>query len=92
MNTARLLSCTLRFRFNTQVQVRQVSTLVRSLNLRFPRKLLQNNAKTELSGWQLVRRLLRYVWPKGNRAIKSRVLVALCLLVGAKVSYRPVPH
>ncbi|KAK6014667.1 ABC transporter transmembrane region, partial [Ostertagia ostertagi] len=38
-------------------------------------------AKTELSGWQLVRRLLRYVWPKGNRAIKSRVLVALCLLL-----------
>ncbi|VDO80391.1 unnamed protein product [Heligmosomoides polygyrus] len=35
--------------------------------------------------------MLKFVWPKGNRAIKTRVLVALCLLVGAKLANVSVP-
>ncbi|KAK5969690.1 ABC Transporter Mitochondrial [Trichostrongylus colubriformis] len=114
MNSIRLLSCTLRCRGKTQYQLRKISTLAKSFNLRFPRKILQHNkgiikaitrtcfhpgastlvplqAKTELTGWQLIQRLLRYVWPKNNRAIKGRVLVALCLLVGAKLANVSVP-
>ncbi|XGW22489.1 hypothetical protein V3C99_005037 [Haemonchus contortus] len=114
MNTIRLISCTIRCQFKTQHQIRQISTLAKSFNFGFSRKLLHNNkgiikavtrtcfhpgastlvplqAKTELSGWQLVSRLLRYVWPKGNRAIKARVLVALALLVGAKLANVSVP-
>ncbi|KHJ75288.1 hypothetical protein OESDEN_25096, partial [Oesophagostomum dentatum] len=48
-------------------------------------------AHTKLSGWQVVRHLVAFVWPKGNRAIKKRVLVALCLLIGAKLANVSVP-
>ncbi|KAJ1369266.1 hypothetical protein KIN20_030684 [Parelaphostrongylus tenuis] len=47
--------------------------------------LVPIQANAQLSGWQLVRRLLQFVWPKGNPAIKRRVLVALFLLISAKI-------
>ncbi|WKX90011.1 hypothetical protein Q1695_009110 [Nippostrongylus brasiliensis] len=111
MNGARLFTLTLRS--SLRAQTRQLSTLAKSLDVRFSQKLLNNKgvikavtrscfhpgastlvplqAKTELTGWQLIRKLLKFVWPKGNRAIKSRVLVALCLLVGAKLANVSVP-
>lgn len=39
----------------------------------------------QIGGWELVGKMLRYVWPKGNWHLKRRVLVAMALLVGAKV-------
>ncbi|CAJ0594372.1 unnamed protein product [Cylicocyclus nassatus] len=53
--------------------------------------LVPMQARTELSGWQVIRHLVHFVWPKGNRAIKRRVLVALCLLIGAKLANVSVP-
>eukprot|EP00058_Branchiostoma_floridae_P018804 XP_002604293.1 hypothetical protein BRAFLDRAFT_125255 [Branchiostoma floridae] len=40
---------------------------------------------------QIVRNMLRYVWPKGKTDIKTRVVVALGLLVGAKLLNVQVP-
>lgn len=34
-----------------------------------------------------MKRLLAYVWPKGNWAVKRRVILAFSLLVGAKVGF-----
>uniref|UniRef100_A0A1I7WPQ6 Reverse transcriptase n=1 Tax=Heterorhabditis bacteriophora TaxID=37862 RepID=A0A1I7WPQ6_HETBA len=46
--------------------------------------LVPIQGNTSLSGWQLVQRLLKFVWPKGNPAIKRRVILAVSLLIGAK--------
>jgi len=43
------------------------------------------------SGWEVIRRLLRYVWPRGNWRIKARVITALSLLLTAKLLNVSVP-
>uniref|UniRef100_A0A7E4V5I9 Iron-sulfur clusters transporter ABCB7, mitochondrial n=1 Tax=Panagrellus redivivus TaxID=6233 RepID=A0A7E4V5I9_PANRE len=43
------------------------------------------------SGREVIQRLLRYVWPKGNWRIKGRVVFALTLLFAAKVLNVLVP-
>ncbi|KJH40854.1 ABC transporter, ATP-binding protein [Dictyocaulus viviparus] len=53
--------------------------------------LVPIQANAQLSGWQLVRRLLLFVWPKGNFAVKKRVVLALFLLVAAKLANIAVP-
>ncbi|VDD89667.1 unnamed protein product [Enterobius vermicularis] len=45
----------------------------------------------QIGGWELVGKMLRYVWPKGNWHLKRRVLVAMALLVGAKLLNVVVP-
>ncbi|CAB3407183.1 unnamed protein product [Caenorhabditis bovis] len=40
---------------------------------------------------QLIQRLIKYVWPKNQPAIRRRVLVALSLLVAAKLANVSVP-
>ena len=39
----------------------------------------------EVGGWEIIKAMLGYVWPKGDPGIKARVVVALSLLIGAKV-------
>ncbi|EFO92111.1 CRE-ABTM-1 protein, partial [Caenorhabditis remanei] len=48
-------------------------------------------ASGQLTGYQLVQRLLKYVWPKDKPEIKRRVLVALSLLIAAKLANVSVP-
>ncbi|XP_066986058.1 iron-sulfur clusters transporter ABCB7, mitochondrial [Macrobrachium rosenbergii] len=45
----------------------------------------------EVSGREMIRALASYVWPKGNAAVKGRVITALSLLVGAKLLNVQVP-
>lgn len=40
---------------------------------------------TELAGWKIMREMVKHIWPKNQPALKARVVVALGLLVGAKV-------
>lgn len=40
---------------------------------------------------QIILGLVKYVWPKGNRSAKIRVVVALTLLIGAKILNVEVP-
>ncbi|CAJ0944564.1 unnamed protein product, partial [Mesorhabditis belari] len=44
-----------------------------------------------ITGWEVVKRLLRFVWPKGNYPIRKRVVVAMALLIGAKLANVAVP-
>ena len=39
-----------------------------------------------MTGIDILRSMMTYIWPKDNPAIKLRVITALSLLVGAKVS------
>ncbi|KAL6731290.1 hypothetical protein Aduo_002168 [Ancylostoma duodenale] len=114
MYSARILSNAVRSSFRGPVSVRQISTLAKSIETRFPKKLLKSNkgvlkiiartcfhpgastlvpmqANAQLSAWEVLQHLVKFVWPKGNKAIKRRVLVALCLLIGAKLANVSVP-
>ncbi|CAJ0578263.1 unnamed protein product, partial [Mesorhabditis spiculigera] len=44
-----------------------------------------------VSGWEVVKRLLRFVWPKGNAPIRKRVVIAMGLLIIAKLANVAVP-
>jgi len=39
----------------------------------------------ELAGWKIIREMLKHIWPKKHPKLKARVVIALGLLVGAKV-------
>lgn len=45
----------------------------------------------QITGWELIGKMLRYVWPKGNWFIKRRVIFAMTLLVAAKLLNVVVP-
>lgn len=36
--------------------------------------------------WAIIRQLMKYIWPKNDVSVKTRVVIALSLLVGGKVS------
>ena len=38
-----------------------------------------------LEGWKIIREMIRHIWPKEHPSLKARVVIALGLLVGAKV-------
>ena len=40
----------------------------------------------KVTGWKIIRVMLRQVWPKDKPSLRIRVVVALSLLIGAKVS------
>lgn len=43
------------------------------------------DVEDNVGGWDIIKAMLGYVWPKGDLGIKSRVVVALSLLISAKV-------
>lgn len=45
----------------------------------------------QISGWELIAKMLRCVWPQGNWLIKRRVIFAMALLVVAKILNVVVP-
>lgn len=44
-----------------------------------------------VTGWMIIRQMLRYLWPKDKPGIKFRVVVAVGLLIGSKVINVEVP-
>ncbi len=42
----------------------------------------------ELSGWKILREMMRHIWPSDQPSLKARVVIAVGLLVGAKVRQR----
>ncbi|KAJ3182834.1 Iron-sulfur clusters transporter atm1, mitochondrial [Gaertneriomyces sp. JEL0708] len=48
-------------------------------------------AGTRAADWRIVKELLSYLWPKDAPGIKSRVVIALVLLVGGKILNVYVP-
>ena len=41
--------------------------------------------ETGSSGWQTIRRVLPYLWPEGEGWVKRRVLIAMALLIVARL-------
>ncbi len=41
----------------------------------------------ELAGWRILREMVRHVWPQNQPRLKARVVIALGLLIGAKVGW-----
>jgi len=39
-----------------------------------------------MADWSIIKKLLQHVWPRGDGATKRRVVLALALLIGGKVS------
>jgi len=52
---------------------------------------ISKNDTKEVSPAHVIKSMLKYVWPKDNIAIKLRVVVAMSLLVSAKLSNVAVP-
>ena len=44
------------------------------------------------SGWQTIARVAPYLWPKGQTWVKQRVVLAMLLLVGAKLMSVTIPY
>jgi hypothetical protein len=45
-------------------------------------QLTQDRNKTD---WAIIRQMMKYIWPKNDVGVKTRVVIALSLLVGGKV-------
>jgi hypothetical protein len=46
----------------------------------------KTQAEQRKADWRIVRNLIRHLWPKDDWSVKARLIVALSLLVGGKVS------
>lgn len=55
------------------------------------RESLPINTKEIVTGPQMVKGMLQYIWPKDDKAIRDRVTLAVGLLIGAKVLNVSVP-
>ncbi|ORX87087.1 iron-sulfur clusters transporter atm1 [Basidiobolus meristosporus CBS 931.73] len=54
-------------------------------------KKLSENASRNSTDWQIIKQMMKYVWPKGDRAVKIRVVSALVLLIAGKILNVQVP-
>jgi len=46
----------------------------------------KTQAEQRKADWRIVRNLIRHLWPRDDWSVKARLIVALSLLVGGKVS------
>lgn len=43
------------------------------------------NSQRNATDWAIIKQLMKYIWPKNDLGVKTRVVIALSLLVGGKV-------
>lgn len=43
------------------------------------------NTQRNATDWAIIKQLMKYIWPKNDIGVKTRVVIALSLLVGGKV-------
>ncbi|KAG2225858.1 hypothetical protein INT45_007102 [Circinella minor] len=67
----------------------QVNKKVETVTTKTPKNetIKQRNA----TDWAIIRQLMKYVWPKNDTNVKTRVVIALSLLVGGKLLNVEVP-
>lgn len=58
------------------------------LNLNGAAKTVKEQREVD---WQIIKKLIQYVWPKGDIGTKQRVVLALSLLIGGKLLNVQVP-
>ena len=46
----------------------------------------KTQAEQRKADWRIVKNLIRHLWPKDDWSVKARLIVALSLLIGGKVS------
>lgn len=46
----------------------------------------QTNSQRNATDWAIIKQMMKYIWPKNDIGVKTRVVIALSLLVGGKVS------
>jgi ATP-binding cassette subfamily B (MDR/TAP) protein 7 len=46
-----------------------------------------SDKEQRLTDWSIIKRLAVNIWPKGETAIKVRVVTAISLLIAGKVSF-----
>jgi ABC transporter ATM len=51
----------------------------------------KSKEEQRMTDWMIVRKLVRHIWPKGDNGTKTRVILALSLLVGGKLLNVQVP-
>ncbi|KAL5010558.1 hypothetical protein ScPMuIL_012863 [Solemya velum] len=56
-----------------------------------PPNELDKAQEKDITGWDIVKAMVTYIWPKDKPAIRTRVVIALGLLVGSKVINVQVP-
>ncbi|KAG0669544.1 Iron-sulfur clusters transporter atm1, mitochondrial [Maudiozyma exigua] len=78
-----------RFASNTTVKKTEIVEPVKKTATPKPTQT-QSKAPT-ISELKILRDLFKYIWPSGDNKVKSRVLIALSLLIGAKLLNVQVP-
>jgi hypothetical protein len=46
-----------------------------------------DNKGRNATDWAIIKQLMKYIWPKNDIGVKSRVVIALSLLIGGKVRF-----
>src|SRR4029450_8073728 len=54
-------------------------------------RLLESGETSPKADWSALRRFLPYLWPKGDGALKARVVAALLLVLAAKAGTLTMP-
>ena len=78
-----------RFASNTTVKKTEVVEPAKKAAAPIPTQV-KSKAPT-ISELKILKDLFKYIWPKGDNKVKSRVLIALSLLIGAKLLNVQVP-
>ncbi|KAF7723880.1 Iron-sulfur clusters transporter atm1, mitochondrial [Apophysomyces ossiformis] len=52
---------------------------------------IQSNKERNATDWAIIRQLMKYIWPKNDIGVKTRVVIALSLLIGGKLLNVQVP-
>ncbi|SMN20420.1 similar to Saccharomyces cerevisiae YMR301C ATM1 Mitochondrial inner membrane ATP-binding cassette (ABC) transporter [Maudiozyma saulgeensis] len=88
-NSVGLTGLTLK-RFASNVPVKKHANTIPKVAATPPKTNPQSKAPT-ISELKILKDLFKYIWPKGDNKVKSRVLIALSLLIGAKLLNVQVP-
>ncbi|KAG0176664.1 Iron-sulfur clusters transporter atm1, mitochondrial [Apophysomyces sp. BC1021] len=55
------------------------------------KEIVQTNKERNATDWAIIRQLMKYIWPKNDIGVKTRVVIALSLLIGGKLLNVQVP-
>lgn len=71
----------------TSVQKATVNTVEKQVAQAAPKatEAKAPNSQRNATDWAIIKQLMKYIWPKNDIGVKTRVVIALSLLVGGKV-------
>jgi ABC transporter ATM len=71
----------------TSVQKATVNTVEKQVAQAAPKttEVKAPNSQRNATDWAIIKQLMKYIWPKNDLGVKTRVVIALSLLVGGKV-------